>query len=506
MLAKTRYCSWLDGLHLLEWPSMKRLLGRKYRRVTLVFTFCVSVIVGVGLAHAGHLIDFTWCALVGAVAIFSARRRNAWVVLWIVLFGLSLGWWRGSVYMTKLADYQNLFGQKITFSAIANEDAAYGKHSQLTFIANHITLENGKRLAGKISLSGFGVSAIYKGDEVVARGKMFPTLGSSQAKVSYASLEVVAHRASLVDNIRRHFAAGMQSALPEPVASFGLGLLIGQRSTLPDDIKNDLLAVGLTHIIAVSGYNLTIMLKAAEGTLARRSKRQSTLLALALVGVFMLFTGSSASIVRAAIVSLLSIAAAYYGRKFKSVVLIALAAAITAFANPFYVWSDAGWYLSFLAFYGVLVLAPLIASRWPAKFKNSLILMVALESLCAEIMVLPFVLHTFGQVSFISLLANVMVVALVPLAMLLSLVAGLTGMLLPAVAGWLAWPAKLLLTYMLDIAHILSQIPRVFVQNLSLPITSLAFLYAALGAITLVMWSKNKRRNAIITDEADRTV
>jgi len=64
--------------------------------------------------------------------------------------------------------------------------------------------------------------------------------------------------------------------------------------------------VGLTHIIAVLGYNLTIILRASKNLLASRSKRLSTILSLGLIIVFLLITGFSASIVRAAVVSALS--------------------------------------------------------------------------------------------------------------------------------------------------------------------------------------------------------
>src|SRR5665213_3079382 len=109
----------------------------------------------------------------------------------------------------------------------------------------------------------------------------------------------------------------MQSALPEPLAPFAMGLLVGQRATLPDDIKQDLLMVGLTHIIAVSGYNLTIILHASRRLLAKRSKRLSTFLSFGLIAIFLLLAGTSASIVRAAIVSMLSIVTSYYGRTMK---------------------------------------------------------------------------------------------------------------------------------------------------------------------------------------------
>jgi competence protein ComEC len=293
----------------------------------------------------------------------------------------------------------------------------------------------------------------------------------------------------------------MESALPEPLGSFGMGLLIGQKANLPDTIYTELLMVGLVHIIAVSGYNLTIILRATEGLLTKHSKRLSTLLALGLIGIFLLFAGGSASIVRAAVVSVLAIFAAYYGRKVKPLVLLFLAAAITAWANPYYVWTDVSWYLSFLAFFGVMVVAPLVLLRLPKRAQNSLIITVAVESFCAELMTLPYVLHIFGQMSFVALIANVLVVAFVPLAMLLCMFAGLAGMLVPALAGWIAFPARLLLTYMLDIAAMLSRIPHVFVQNLALSLVSLAALYGLAGMVILTLHNKTKHlKPATITD------
>src|SRR5579884_3472805 len=188
----------------------------------------------------------------------------------------------------------------------------------------------------------------------------------------------------------------MQTALPEPLAPFAMGLLIGQRANLPAEVKQDLLMVGLTHIIAVSGYNLTIILQAGRRLLAGWSKRIATFLSLALIAVFLLLAGTSASIVRAAIVSVLSIVFAYYGRQLKPLNLLAMVAAITALAKPTYVWGDISWYLSFLAFFGVMVLAPLIQMRFPGRWHSSLLASVALESICAEVMSLPYVLYIFG--------------------------------------------------------------------------------------------------------------
>jgi competence protein ComEC len=231
------------------------------------------------------------------------------------------------------------------------------------------------------------------------------------------------------------------------------------------------------------------------------------LLSLGLIALFLLFAGTSASIVRAAIVSLLSIAAGYYGRSFKPLVLLLFAAAITAFASPYYIWSDISWYLSFLAFYGVMILAPLVQARWSERWKESIVASVALESICAEAMTLPYILHTFGQMSFVGLVANVLVVALVPLAMLLTLIAGLAGMLLAPIVGWFALPARLLLTYMLDIANLLSHIPHVFVQNIGFTTWQMLGSYLIIALLTLTLRRRSKRskvRKAERENQANR--
>ena len=405
--------------------------------------------------------------------------------------------------MRKLDAYTPYYGHVLTIHVRAAQDAVCGSRSQLSFDGQNVTLSDGTKLAGKVAVSGFGVNAIFQGDEIEVTAKLRLGYGSKQVTLGFAKLSVIRHHNSVVAEIRRKFAAGMQTALPEPLGSFAKGLLLGQRATLPASVKQDLLMVGLTHIIAVSGYNLTIMLQASKKLFAKQSKRLTTWFSLVLIAMFLLLAGSSASIVRAAIVSTISIATSYYGRSINPLNLISLAAVITAYANPFYVWSDISWYLSFLAFFGVMVVAPLVSERLPLRRKDSVIVAVGIESISAEIMSLPIVLFTFGQMSLIGLPANMLVVALVPLAMLLSTIAGLAGMLASQLAGWIAWPAKLLLSYMLDISHVLAGLPHIFAQNLALSLTQMLLWYAGTVGLITALWYRTKTKSAIITDIAE---
>lgn len=482
---------------------MGRLFARRFRRTTLLFVLYVGILLGIGLSHGGAIFQLEWCLAAGLATAISLWKRNVLTLCAVLLLGLSCGWWRGASHLRTLGAYDGLQYCKITVTAHAMDDALYARNKQLSFDADHVVAEDGEALPGKIQLGGFGANAVFQGDEVIATGKLYPGYGSYQGRMSYATITVISRHPTLISIIRQKFTAGMQSALPEPLAPFAMGLLVGQRATLPDSVKQDLLMVGLTHIIAVSGYNLTIILHASRRLFGRFSKRLATAFSLALIGVFLLLAGASASIVRAAIVSMLSIAASYFGRSFKPLNLICLTAAITAWVNPAYVWGDLSWYLSFLAFSGVMVIAPLIQKRWETHgWHRSLVGSVALESVCAEIMSVPFILFVFGQMSLIGLPANVLVVTVVPLAMLLSLLAGLAGMLLGNFAGWFAWPATWLLNYMLDVAHLLAGLPHVFVQNRTLPLGGMLGLYAIIAAVTLMLHHKTKvPKSATITDK-----
>lgn len=466
----------------------------------------MAVFAGVVLARLVELGDARWLWLLVPFVILSLRRHNVLTLTLLVVLFLGIGWWRGSMFMQKLAVHESLQYEKVTLVGTATEDAVYGQRYQLEFAVKDVQVIAPEEtpIVGNVTVRGFGEAAVYRGDVVRVTGKLYPSLGNNLGSVSFAELTVLQRGTFWVDELRRNFAAGMQSALPEPAASFGLGILIGQRSTLPETTEEQLRHVGLTHIIAVSGYNLTIIVLACRRLLAKRSKFQATCTCLALIGLFLLITGSSPPIVRASIISVLAIGVWYYGRNIKPLVLLLVAAAATIIANPIYLWGSVSWYLSFLAFFGVLVLAPLVVKRLFGDKEPKILVSILIESACATMLVLPYILYIFGEMSLVSLPANLLVIPFIPLAMLLALVAGLAGMLVPAFAGWLAWPANWVMTYILDIANLLSRVPHAFVENIGFSLWSMLASYAIIAGVVFVFWHKTriKRPKLVPTLEA----
>lgn len=477
----------------------------RFRRTTLITLGLLAFLAGLGVARTEVKIAEIWLWLIIIPFAFVAIKRKKAVLIAVIVIGLLLGWWRGEVFLEKIEPYKSIDKQTVVLEVTADSDGVYGNNAQLEFDANsvHVLEPFDEKLPGKVKVSGFGEQAVYRGDILRVEGKFFPTRGSRQGTVSYAELKVLGRTNSPIENIRLRFVAGMETALPEPVASFGLGLLIGQKTTLPDQVSDSLAAVGLTHIIAVSGYNLTIIVRAIRRFGKKRSKYQIALLSVVLIAGFLLVTGFSASIVRAAIVSGLSLIAWYYGRAFRPLLLLSLAAAMTAGWNPIYIWSDIGWYLSFLAFYGVIVLVPLLIKRiyGPKREPHPLTVLV-LETLSAQLMTAPLILYIFGTTSLVALVSNLLVVPLVPIAMLLALFAGLTGMIVPVVSGWIAWPANILLTYMLDIASLLARLPNALIQR-TLSLNLMLFIYVSIGFASFVIWRKTPRTVKITDTELE---
>ncbi|MFA4995659.1 MAG: ComEC/Rec2 family competence protein [Patescibacteria group bacterium] len=259
------------------------------------------------------------------------------------------------------------------------------------------------------------------------------------------------------------FEKSLNQILPEPHASLAAGLILGIKRNIPDYFNDALSKTGLTHIIALSGYNITIILVVLSNILlGYLNRKQVFIFGTMLVLAFVVLTGAASSVVRAAIFSLMVIFGRTIGRQADFTNLILLAAVSMLLLNPFLLRSDVGFELSFLAFAGIIYLSPVIKKifekekykKIPEWIKNPLT-----ETLSAQILVTPLILTIFGRISFISPLANVFVLWIIPLSMGLAFAVGLGGIIsypLGLVLSFLLWPC---LEFIIQIVLILSKMP-----------------------------------------------
>lgn len=420
---------------------------------------CCLVGLCIGLFISKFWIEVNIITLVSLIPIslLALKSRGIWLLVLVTILGLIIGFLRGSIFYNKIAKYEDHFDNIVMVQGRVSDDPGYNDKGLTEFHISDVFI-NGLKLPGRVRVRSLTANDVGRGDQVRATGQFRRTLGTGrQGSISYATVTVIRRNDSWVEKLRKRFFASIYSSLPEPQASLGIGYLVGVRTALPPDFAVALSVVGLTHIVAVSGYNLTIIVQFVKRIFSRFSAYQTVLFSGLLISGFLVMTGWSPSIMRAAIISGFSLLAWYYGRSFKPLILILLGATITSFINPLYIWGDVGWYLSFLAFSGVLIVTPLIMFFIGKPTKNILVL-VLVETLSAQLLTLPYISVIFGRLSIISPIANILVVPLIPISMLLIFITGIVGMISPILALWISVPAKIIMTITVWIIENLSQL------------------------------------------------
>lgn len=484
---------------------MKLFQKRRVRRTTLISTGLAALLAGIYLVYQGIGL-YLPILLVIPLLIFLLYKFKKVQIIMVVLLGLVAGLWRGGQMFAELKKYEPLYGSTVSILGRVSDDSGYNEErGQTEFHITDIVVE-GKKLPGKIQIASQKNPKVVRGDRVIIKGKLRPSLGTSrQGSITRAEVVITERNTGFFEKARQRYFKSVAAILPEPQASLGIGYLVGLRVNIPKDLNEQLAVVGLTHIVAVSGYNVTILVRAVRRIIGKRSAYQSLISSLLLVGGFVLVAGGSPSINRAAVVCVLSLLAWYYGREFKPVLLLLLSGAITGFINPLYVWGDPGWWLSFLAFAGVLVLSPLIFRRYFSKKPPGTIKQILIETLCAQVFTLPYTMFLFGGVSLIAPLANVLVLPFIPFIMFTIFILGLVGLLFPVLAAYGAIIPHSLLNLQLWLIGRLSSFSWAH-REVAISGICMFLLFAALILFTLMLHRAVQKRRQPGDQELDYVV
>ncbi|HEU5122106.1 MAG TPA: ComEC/Rec2 family competence protein, partial [Candidatus Saccharimonadales bacterium] len=324
-------------------------------------------------------------------------------------------------------------------------------------------------------------------DKVIVKAKLAEGFGGFSASMFRAEVVSIKRSNDVALEVRDWFSEQVRKVIDEPAAALGLGFLTGQKQGLPPELEEAMKTAGLTHIIVASGYNLTILVRLARRTFARISKYLAALASAGLISGFMAVTGASPSMSRAGLVAGLCLVAWYYGRKFHPLVLLPCAAAITLLANPTYGWGDLGWQLSFAAFAGVMIVAPLMQAYFFGSKKPGMIRQIAGETIAAQVATLPILIGAFGQFSNVALFANLLTVPLVPLAMLLVFLTGLCAAFILPIAGIIGGGATLLLSYMIAVTNFFASQTWALTE-MTLPWYGIVISYVVLIGVSGYFW------------------
>lgn len=390
-------------------------------------------------------------------ALWVARR---WGIPLLVVCGSVLGLGYGSAHTVSRNTYTTLVGQTVEIVGRVKEDPTQSRPGAYSLQLDALTVRD-FNYPGTVLVQLRASADIKRGDELYIVGELGEPFGSFPATVSGHTLskQVRPVPGDIGRVVRDWFSDAVRRAIPEPAASLGMGFLTGQKSALSLELADALKIAGLTHIVVASGYNLTILVQASRRLFVRLSKYVSTVLSACLIACFMAVTGLSPSMTRAGLVSGMSLAAWYYGRRFHPFILLPIAAALTVAYQPSYVWGDLGWQLSFAAFVGVMVVSPLLQAYFFGPTQPGLVRQLVGETVAAHAVTVPIIALSFGTVSHVAIIANVLVVPFVPLAMLLTFVVGVFTLVGFPFVWIVAAPTTWLLDYMIAVATFVADLP-----------------------------------------------
>ncbi len=363
--------------------------------------------------------------------------NGRWKILFFIFLGGFFGFFRFFVSFDT-GEIVNYFSSEVELKAcIETEvDVRLDKVKYTLDVYEVLVDDEWRSVDGLVLVNGPKYPQYSYGDCLLVRGEMqkpepiedfaydkFLSRYGIYALIYRADLELLnRHEGALffswIYQMKADFERRLGRIFSEPHGSFMSGLILGSRKGIPGYLMEQFNITGLTHIIAISGYNITLLVVIIASLFSFLSRRVKVLVSIFVIIVFVILVGMSAAVVRAAVMGVIALMAIWFGRVYFVGFALFAAAFFMSLWNPKILVYDLGFQLSVLATCGLLYVSPLIEKyfRYLPTFFG--IREAATMTIAAQVMALPVIILNFGRLSLISPVANVFILPFIPLAMI----------------------------------------------------------------------------------------
>jgi competence protein ComEC len=256
---------------------------------------------------------------------------------------------------------------------------------------------------------------------------------------------------SYILSFKNRMRQSIYRSLSPPQSSILGAMLLGDKSNMSSDLKDNLNSSGVRHITAVSGMHIVIISSAIFSLFSLFLKRRkATIISLLSISFFIVITGFQSSSIRAGIMGSMFLIAPLFGRKSNNIRALAIAFLIMLVINPLLLIYDIGFQLSFLAVLGIIYLSNFFRFNF-IPFKD-----VVAMSLSAYVFTLPILMYNFGRVSLVGILTNILIVPVVYSIMIFGFLFSFVGLFSSFFGLVFSFPCWLLLTYILKVINMFS--------------------------------------------------
>jgi competence protein ComEC len=441
--------------------------------LTIIFSFLVGVLLRSFWVWLDAALVYIGAVSFFLVILFLIIKNKKLIIFLFILPSFLAGVLRFSFY--DLKQNKNIFnefiGKEVTFSG---EIISYPEERENTqrFIVDFkgekilVSTEKYPKFSYDDSINVLGdlqkpknfITDIGKEFDYInylGKDKIFYTI--SFAKVSLEEKALNKNLKYFLYKTRERFIGVLEKLIPAPESSLLNGLLLGQKESLGKDLENNFIKTGLIHIVVLSGYNVTIIAESIIRALSFLPRFSGLLVGSFSIVLFAFMTGLGTTIVRASIMAIIALWARFSGNNYDITRALILAGFLMVLHNPYILYFDISFHLSFLATLGLIYLSSFVENflKWIPLLN---IRQIIGATLATQIFVLPFILYKIGTLSVIAPITNILVLPLIPLTMFFGFLTGVIGQISLVLAKPFAFISSILLSFEIFIVEFFGKI------------------------------------------------
>lgn len=457
-----------------------------------IFSFLVGVFLKSFLSIENSLLVFSILFFLIYIVFYFLKNKIKPIFLIFIFVNFILGVFRFHLY--DLNQNKNIFddfvGEEVSFTGVIEDYPEKRENSQRLIVS----FDNNKILVSTEKYPEFSY-----GDKISVFGELqkpenfITDVGKEFDYVNYLAKDSIFYTISFADvnlevknykkgiklflyNLRVSFTSVLEKLIPTPESSLLNGLLLGQKESLGKSLEENFIKTGLIHIVVLSGYNVTIIAEFILRSLSFLGRRLSIVLGAGSIILFAFLTGLGTTIVRASIMAIIALWARFSGNGYNITRALVFAGFLMVLHNPYILYFDISFHLSFLATLGLIYLSPYF-EKYFMWVKYESIRQIISATFATQIFVLPFILYKIGTLSIISPITNIIVLPLIPYTMFFGFITGVLGTMSLVLATPFAFTSSTLLSFEIFLVNFFGNLSFSSVLVRDFPMFLVLFIY-----------------------------
>ena len=290
--------------------------------------------------------------------------------------------------------------------------------------------------------------------------------------------------------LRSRIVRSQVRGLGSPVGQLVSSMVLGRKAVdLPNDIRDRFIEAGLAHVLAASGFHVSLLLGIILKLTDRVAAKPRLVIGIGTLIIYLGLTGIQASVLRACLMGSVVLLAIAMDTKVQPLGSLLIVATVILLFNPLLI-SDLGFQLSFLATLGLIVTLPQLQAKldWLPPTVATLIAV----PLAASVWVLPLLCYVFNTLAVYSIVVNILCTPLITIISLGGMISAIAALIIPAlgsaIASLLFYPTLLLIT----VTEFFTNLPGSTWAVGQISLITLSSIYGLIALVWLNKWWRSR--------------